>query len=205
LRPSAILTRRARIPGHDSFAPLDIAWNWIWDRQRVDAPLQFRVISNAGSEFDVLWGRCAQGAGVSIVRDSAWVRWRYLECPSFTYRIVLAERRGVPVGYAVYRVERGARSTVGYIAEVVAPRRDGATLRNLIHETVARLRAEGADVAATQAPARTWYFRALRRAGFLWSWGDFSVQLVPLDRSVPMSLLRSPQRWTMWGGDYDSI
>jgi len=205
LRPSAILARRARTPGQGGVDALDTAWNWIWDRQRVDPGLRFRIVEHAGSEFDALWARCAENTGLSIVRDSAWVRWRYLECPSFAYRILLAERGGVPAGYTAYRVERGARSTLGYIAEVVATGANNTIMRMLIRETVRRLRSEGAEVAATQAPPWTPYFRALRRAGFLWSWGDFSVQLVPLDDSLPMALLRDPRSWTMWGGDYDSI
>jgi hypothetical protein len=205
LKPSAILARHARIRARDGFEPLDAVWNWLWDRRRVDPQLRFRVVEDPGPEFDRVWAGCADGAGCSVVRDSAWVAWRYLECPSFTYRVVLAERGGAPCGYAVYRVERGARGTLGYIAEVVAPPADSATLRALILETVAQLGSEGADVAATQTPPGTRSFRALRRAGFLWSWGDFSVQLVPLDEGLPMPLLRDPRNWTMWGGDYDSI
>jgi hypothetical protein len=162
-------------------------------------------VRQAGPELDAVWRRCAPQAGISVVRDRAWVEWRYLASPSFDYRIVLAERAGTPVGYAAYRVEAGLERRIGYLAEVLAPRDDPAVLSTLVGQLSQRLQADGVELAAAQAPPGTWYFRRLRRAGFVWSWGDFSAQYVPLDASLPRASFGDVRHWTMWGGDFDSI
>jgi len=206
LRPAAILARRLRVSGAAQLRLIDSLWNSVLDtRTPMDSSLQVRLLDRAGSEVNEVWKRCQQEAGVSIVRDSAWVNWRYRDCPSFPYQVLLVERAGMPVAYAAFRVERTPRSTLGYIAELLGPRHEPAVMGTLIRQTLAQLRAAGAELAAAQVPSGTWYYAALRRAGFVWTWGDFSVQLVPLDASVPMDFLRNQANWTMWGGDYDSI
>ena len=206
LRPTAILARRLGMQPLAYLTPLDSLWTWTWDRRiPVDPSLKVRVVERVGPELDAVWERCAPNAGISIIRDRAWVTWRYFACPTFTYRVLLAQQAEVPVGYAVYRVERSPHNTLGYIAELLARGSDPTVIGTLIRATAERLRAEGAELAAAQAPPGTWYYQALRRAGFVWSWGDFSVQLVPLDSGLPLDLFRDARNWTMWGGDYDSI
>ena len=206
LRPSALLARRLRLPPLARLTPVDALWNMAWDRQVESDPyVRLRAVDDVGPELDALWARCAHDSGISIVRDRAWVAWRYLANPSYPYRVLLAERAGEAVGYAVYRLEHAADHTLGYIAELFAARRDPRALGSLIRQTTARLEAEGAELAVAQAPPGTWMSQAMRRAGFRWSWGDFSVQLVPLDATLPLEALRDARNWTMWGGDFDSI
>jgi hypothetical protein len=206
LRPTALLSRRLGRPVPARLGALDAAWNWAWDRRLASRPsVKLRHVDAAGPWLDGLWWRCAPGAGASIVRDSGWVNWRYLQSPTLKYRVVVAQRAGQPVGYAAYRVEQAAGRRLGYLAEVLAPVQAPHVWRALVHQVCRSLIAAGADLAAAQVPPGTWAYDQLRRAGFVWSWGDFSVQLVPLDPSLPMARLRHPRNWTMWGGDYDSI
>jgi hypothetical protein len=48
-------------------------------------------------------------------------------------------------------------------------------------------------------------YQTFRRAGFLFSWGSFTVQFVPLAPDLPSNILRNPQSWNMAGGDFDVI
>ncbi|SRR5712692_1001645 len=206
LRPEAILARRVRLPALARFTPAGAVWNRWWDRHmQMDATVQIRRVAQAGKEFDILWQTCSADAQVSIVRDSAWVNWRYLTAPSFEYRVLLAERSGQPVGYTAYRLEETAGRKLGFIAELLTTRTDVKGYSTLIGQTVNQLRAEGAEAAITLAIPTTWISHAFRRAGFLFSWGSFSVQLVPLDPNLPMDTVRNPQSWFMAGGDFDSI
>jgi hypothetical protein len=206
LRPEAILARRLKQPALGRLTAIGALWNGIWRiYTRGDPTVRVRAVDRAGPEFDQLWLRCRTELPVSVVRDSAWVNWRYLDAPAFAYRVLLAERDGRPVGYAAYRVEQHEGGRAGYIAELFAAPGDARGRATLIGSTLAVLRAEGADNAVTLAVPGTALYRSLGRAGFLRGRGAFSVQIVPLDPALPMDLLRDPQSWEMAGGDFDVI
>ena len=204
LRPEAILARRLGIPALARLTPAGVAWNALW-RLRRDPAVRVRVVERAGPEFDQLWERYGADAAASVVRDSAWVNWRYLDAPAFDYRVLLAERAGQPVGYAAYRVEVHAAGAAGFVAELFAPQADAPARRTLIAETLAALRQAGADNAVTWAVPGSPLERDLRSAGFLYSRGAFGIQIVPLDPELPLGVLRDPQSWNMAGGDFDII
>jgi hypothetical protein len=206
LRPEAILARRLKRPALASLAWLGVAWNSFWILwQPRDAAFVTRSVERAGPEFDQLWQRCSADTPVSVVRDQAWVNWRYLDAPALGYHVLLAERDGQPVGYAAYRVEAHAAGVAGFVAELFAASADAPARRTLIAETLAALRAAGADNAVTLAVPGSPLERDLRGAGFLYSRGAFGVQIVPLDPALPLDLLRDPQSWNLAGGDFDVI
>src|SRR5947207_15381365 len=53
----------------------------------------------AGSEFDELWARVGPAYENCVVRDAAWVQWRFLDAPGGVYSVLLAEREDGPSGY----------------------------------------------------------------------------------------------------------
>jgi len=206
LRPEAIIARRLRMPALARLAPVGAAWNVLWGlRLRHDPTVRVRPVERAGPEFDQLWRRCAVDAAASVVRDSAWVNWRYLESPAINYRVLLAERDGQPAGYAAYRVEAHTAGTAGFVAELFVAQADAPARRTLIAATLAALRTAGADNAVTLAVPGSPLERDLRGAGFLYSRGAFGVQIVPLDPELPLDVLRDPRSWNMAGGDFDVI
>jgi hypothetical protein len=206
LRPESILARRLRMPLLARLTPIGAAWNALWRlRQRRDPAVRVRPVERAGAEFDQLWRRCGMDTAVSVVRDAAWVNWRYLDAPTFDYQVLLAERDGHPVGYTAYRVEAHAAGAAGFVAELFAAPADGPARRMLIAETLVALHAAGADNAVVLAVPGSPLERDLRSAGFLHSRGAFGVQIVPLDPELPLDLLRDPQSWNLAGGDFDVI
>jgi predicted N-acetyltransferase YhbS len=206
LRPEAILARRTRIRALARLTPVGALWNGVWNsRLRRDATISVRRVERAGNEFDALWERCGAEAPVSVVRDSAWVNWRYLDVPSRAYRVLLAERAGQPLGYLAYRVEESPGGRAGVIAELYAGRDDAAARRALIRAAIDELRAAGAESAATLAIPDAPLYHDLARAGFLRRRGAFSVQIVPLDPALPMDVLRDPRNWSVAGGDFDVV
>jgi predicted N-acetyltransferase YhbS len=206
LRPEAILARRLRMPALARLTPAGATWDAFWRlRLRRDPAVRVRWVERAGAEFDQLWQRCGADAAASVVRDSAWVNWRYHDAPTFDYRVLLAERDGRPVGYAAYRVEAHATGMAGFVAELFAAQADAPARRTLIAETLTALRAAGADNAVTLAVPGSPLERDLRSAGFLYSRGAFGVQIVPLDPDLPLDVLRDPGSWNMAGGDFDVI
>jgi len=206
LRPEALVARRLRLPALARLAWAGGAWNALWRvRSRRDPSVHLRQVERAGQEFDQLWHRCEAELPVSVVRDSAWVNWRYLDAPSFAYRVLLAQRAEQTIGYAAYRVEHLSGATIAFVAELFADPSDARGRAALLAETLRHAYDSGADRALTLAAPGTPLYRELRRAGFLRRPGAFSVEIVPLAANLPVEQLRDPNQWSIAGGDFDVI
>ncbi|MDA1082527.1 MAG: GNAT family N-acetyltransferase [Gemmatimonadetes bacterium] len=125
-------------------------------------------ITSFSPAYDELWDRVSDGYTISVVRDQAFLRWRFLHCPSRRYRILQATRQGALTGYLVFRIADDEHHRVGYIVDVLAARRDGETIRSLFLHAVRVIRDANTDTlqfyTTDRDPA---LLRDLRRIGFL--------------------------------------
>jgi hypothetical protein len=178
-------------------------WNRYWGlRTGVDPTIAVRRATSL-NVFDDLWRRIGTTStsadSFTIVRDRAWIDWRYIRPPDHEYRIWIAERHGVTIGYYVSRLRVDGERRIGYIAEFGAvPDAPGVEATLLAH-AVADLGRDGAEAVASLARPRCPADRALRAAGFVFSWGSFSVQAVPLQSTEP------PILSAVFGGDFDVV
>lgn len=204
LRPDRVLARRLGI------GTLDLPraarwWNTAWDARRpTDRALVIRPLDAATAALDVLWERTRGLVSISLVRDRAWVAWRYGDCPVRAYRLTLAERAGSPAGYAVHSVVREPTSAFVAVPEIFAPG-DPTALCALVHDVVARAQAEDADTVVTFAAPGTAAARAFGRAGFRFTRSAWSLEVNRLDPAIPVAALRDPRAWWVCGGDFDVI
>ena len=206
LRPESLLARRLRFPALARIGVLGWLWNALWDGwSRGSAHVRVRELQQAGPEIDLLWRNCRDGIAFSVIRDSAWLNWRYFAAPHYRYRVVLAERKEQPVGYAVYRVKRGTGPVLGFIPEIFHDPDDREAGRSLMAEVLRRMKAERVEAVATLAVPKTTWYHAWRRAGFLFSWGSFSVECAILDPALTLEQISRPQGWHLVGGDFDVI
>jgi hypothetical protein len=58
----------------------------------------------AAPELDELFESLRAGIGTALVRDARYLHWRFVECPTDTYRFIVARRRGRLTGYLVFTV-----------------------------------------------------------------------------------------------------
>ena len=202
LRPARLLARRLHLPTVAGFDALDGLWNGLADRALAvnGQPVCVRVLTQAEAALDRLWATCRDEYGFSVVRDRAWLHWRYFTPPSLRYTVLLAERAGEPAGYLAFRVSDGA----GLIAELFTRTDDTAARNALIGQALAAMRLAGAVSASILAVPGTCLQQAVRRAGFL-PRDAFTVQMVPLDSRLPLDQLRDPRQWGIAGGDFDVV
>jgi len=66
----------------------------LWRRRRADARLATRWCERADSRFDALWEHSPRERMVAAVRDSAFARWRFDDCPLALTRYLLVEDAG---------------------------------------------------------------------------------------------------------------
>ena len=142
LRPERVLARRARLPALAHLRGVGRLWNLAWDRP-APPDIEVRPLAAATPEIDAVWSRAIPRVQTSLVRDRAWVAWRYCDCPYRTYQLTLAERADGPVGYAAHSVVRQNGTASVLVPEIFAPgdrgrrgagaRRGGARRRGRRH------------------------------------------------------------------------
>lgn len=154
-------------------------------------------------DIQELWKSCRRDGKTGLERNRGWLDDRFVSCPDHDYRFLTATRHGSLAGYLVYRFD--ASTLYGFIAEILTRPSDRATRKFLLRACVDRLREEGATAIASLAVPGTELSTSLRKAGFLFSWGSFTVRCVPLDPDLSIDELRSARNWWLCGGDFDVI
>jgi GNAT superfamily N-acetyltransferase len=126
-------------------------------------------LTKIGPEFDALWESAKGAYGNIIVRDRAFLDWRFVRPPTRRYEILAARKDGRLLGYLVATTTTVQGLKWAMIMDMfVADSREGRSAASaLAKEHVRRSRAAGADLAAglmfKHAPAAA----GLRHNGFL--------------------------------------
>lgn len=81
--------------------------------------LEIREVETFDGDFDALWERVKRHYRFALVRCSAHLAWRYLQCPTRRYRAWGAYDRGTLVAYVVAR-QRILPHRPGLVAGVIA-------------------------------------------------------------------------------------
>jgi Acetyltransferase (GNAT) domain len=125
------------------------------------------ALDELGAEVDELARSSASFARCIRIRDSAYLRWRWLAQPDARWEIRGARAEdGRLTGISVLGLEEGAHGRTGWINDLLAP--DLLTLRALLLDGVARLVAQGAgSVRCHYLDPRPWARRVFVRSGFL--------------------------------------
>lgn len=100
-----------------------------------------RPITAFDGEATELWDRLASTLGAGTRRSAAYLNWRYIQHPVWTYCCLEARERGRLGGFAVYHVEpvRDRGVTVGRLVELVAePGAANALLGAVLEDARAR-------------------------------------------------------------------
>lgn len=209
LRPERLLADRYRLPpaAWRPVAALGRLWNAVWDRPlaRAAGGIQVEAVDRPGPEFDRLWAALADAYEALVVRDRAWVTYRYADAPRYGYRLLLAKRDGDPAGYLAYRLGQAGAQPMGWIVDIFTGPDDWPARAALLQATLRAMLAAGATSIRTMLPEGTSLVDVFRRAGFRRSRGEFDVSVVPLATDRPPPALTDPERWFTMIGDYDIV
>jgi hypothetical protein len=124
-------------------------------------------LARLGPEIDELAEASSSFARCIRIRDSAYLRWRWLEQPEaeWSLRAALAPDGRVQ-GLSVLGLDSGASGLTGSIADLLA--RDARALRALLVDASRTVFAAGArSVSLYYLDPRPWARRVLLRSGFL--------------------------------------
>jgi hypothetical protein len=137
-----------------------LAWRW---RLKLTEALTF------DASFDRFWERVSSKYNVGLVRDRAFLLWRFRGASFRDYQILTACAGDELVGYVVLRDYETDEIKCGMIADLLVepgPRGDSAGLL-LVNEATRRLKAHGMALAGALMMPHAQEYRILRRAGYL--------------------------------------
>jgi hypothetical protein len=144
------LTPLVTFPANLALKPA-LAVHRLWKRLGTprESGLTISEVDRFDNEVSDLFARVGPGYPIIIVRDNAYLNWRFSEYPGKAYtKLVLRDRDGLLRGYLVMRSvlkHNGIRE--GLIVDLLAERNDETAYRALVNEALARMRREGCDVA----------------------------------------------------------
>ena len=164
-------------------------------------------VDRFGAEFDRLWQEIAPSVRIGVVRDSAYLQWRYADHPIYRYERFAARTdgqvRGVVVGTA--REVFGMRATL--LVDLLAADEAGVG-PVLIGALATAARARGDGIMVTLAIPGSPLHALFRRCGFL----QVPARLDPkpfrtagtvLTESARLAL--DPHNWYFTWGDIDVV
>jgi GNAT superfamily N-acetyltransferase len=170
------------------------------------ASLRVEPLSSFGAWTDRLWQANAAELGVCVIRDAAFLQWRFVDAPRTYLRWALMHAaKPDPVGFAVSAVRDWNDTSVVWLMELQVQPNVRLGADSLLAAVLEDARHRGALAVCCVRTARAPYRGALARAGF-----------VPLPRgSAPKLVLGvralgeagttafSAKAWYLSGADFD--
>jgi ribosomal protein S18 acetylase RimI-like enzyme len=137
-------------------------------KQRDVPGLTIDRVTEFDEPFAVFWRRVQNVTPLIVVRDSAYLNWRYIEAPGRQYAAFAARSEGKVRGLIVLRAAPLGRFTAGLIVDLIveASGEGRAAGRLLIDHAGAYFREQDLDMLATLSLRHTDEFRLFRASGF---------------------------------------
>lgn len=122
-----------------------------------------RPVSRFGIQADALWERSMDDYPTAVGRDSAYLNWRYCDCPVRRYQAFALEENGRWNGWTVVTVERGVARLVDMLVLGTTPvDATDALIRSCLRWAASKRARYCETWISPRSPARL----ALLRAGF---------------------------------------
>ncbi len=130
--------------------------------------LEIAEVASFDDSFGAFWYKIRHRFPVMVVRDPAYLNWRFVDVPTREYTIFAARSEGQIRGFTVLRVAPLGRFAVGLIADLVVDvsAEGRAAGRLLIDLAYSHFEGLDLDLVASLALRHTDEFRLLRSRGF---------------------------------------
>ncbi len=119
-------------------------------------------ISKIDASFDCLWGKCQDKYPLSIIRNSDFVRWRFLNHPIKQYDIFSYQQDSDLNAYAVFAIKENKARLV----DILAPPSE-ALISDFMTQTALALKISGAELIETWLPENHFITQSLISIGFV--------------------------------------
>jgi hypothetical protein len=196
------------------YAALAAAGGWLWKaaggvsarfrRIGSDAGVTVRALDHFDERFDALWRRVAPDYPVTVVRDSPYLTWRFVDTPERCYRFAVAERAGEVEGYVVFCSRPREGLVYGHVVDFLVGRRNPGARDALLSYATERLEVMGVDLVTSYACSRDAFFgEGFKRCGFPFSKPKRPIIAWDGTGVVGATTLARAEDWFFTRGDSD--
>lgn len=130
----------------------------------VSTDLSIKKIKRFNNDFDSLWEEVSSKFNISVVRDSEFLNWRYVDRPGYHYEIFSAFKDEKLAGYVVTRIDNIFGLSLGLIVDIIAI--DDDVARFLIQKACEYLEKSPIDVVGCLMLENSSYYNNLKQTGF---------------------------------------
>jgi GNAT superfamily N-acetyltransferase len=181
-------------------------------RPRPDKDIAIEKIKEFGSEFDGFWETVKNAYPNCLIRNRAFLDWRFVRQPTRRYDIFAARKGGRLLAYLAGTLTTIEGLRWGMIVDMLAADtpEGRAAGRGVVAAFHRHIRSEGADLAAALMLKRAPPAKALRRNGYLVCPRSFLPREFPVllrwnMPSAPPAGFFDLESWHLTLGDYDAV
>jgi len=202
--PSGLIQRKTGLP---PVVPRALGMDWLARNFMLPsspASVSVEGATRFGEDMDTLWQRAREHYSLSLVRDSSYLNWRYVDCPT-PYQIWIAHQNARPAGYVV--AFASPTEPIAYLVDLFTLPDDTEAAAGLLRTAMDALLADGAQLVYTwtlRSSASSAGHRLLRRACSAAVRPHLHLAMRFLNNGVDASQLPS-ERWQLAAGDFDGI
>jgi GNAT superfamily N-acetyltransferase len=171
-------------------------------KMAVPSGLMIRKAPKFDERIDDFWSEISRRYQIMLVRNRAFLNWRYVDIPDIEYSILLAEKDGKIVGYLVFRTLWWERVNVSVIFDILAESHNIAQC--LVMGAVRHAQEDDADLVYCSMMADRQVIGSLRNNGFMplrFASHTFTSDFIAAD--IPREFVLNPKNWYAQIGDSD--
>ncbi len=169
--------------------------------------VEIKELRQADESLDRLWERVSRHYRYSVMKDRAFLSWRWFGDPRGCYRVLGAYRGGDLVGLTVTRTARWETLRLGVILEVLVEPSEREAADALVAAALDTI-GDGVDMVSCMLQAGGAPIEALRRAGFVripsrLNPHEYILLGEALDGRMDLGPLVARESWHVSWGDFD--
>jgi predicted N-acetyltransferase YhbS len=167
-------------------------------------------VARFDERLDALWAQASVRHNILLVRDQAYLNWRFADSPTECYTCLVVEKASEVVGYAVLKQEQRFGLHVGYIMDILTIPTEPALAAGLIAQVIDRFRHQQLEMVGCLMLEHTSYAHALRKNGFIRVPDRLYPQVLTLgvycsSEHHSDQFLLDPGNWFVTFGDHDYV
>jgi hypothetical protein len=138
---------------------------------------EFRKIARFSESFDTLWESVKESRPLAVVKDSAFLNWRYLRCPERRHECWAIYENDHLQGWVVFRTRHKYRE--GCLLDLIARNNDPKLIKAMVYWTLERLKADHVGLVRASFPSASPEGKVLQQIGFhSWTTSIARIELV---------------------------